>query len=68
VGQFQQFEVWHMKDGKWEFVASFVDFDTAYAVTKNRSNQVRLLKVTYKDGHAVEQEIIAELGQIRGQP
>jgi hypothetical protein len=67
MGQFQQFEVWSMKEGKWEFIASFTDFDTAYAVTKNRSSQVRLLKVTYKNGQPAEQEIIAELGNIRGE-
>ncbi len=54
--------------GRWEFVASFVEFDVAYAVAKNRSDRVRLLKVTYDNGAPVEQEVIAEVGATRDQP
>ena len=68
MAPFQQYEVWTMKGGKWEFVASFHDFDTAYAVAKNRSTRVRLLKVTYENEVAKEQEIIAEVGNVREEP
>jgi len=68
VARFQQFEVWQMNRGRWEFVASFVDFDVAYAVAKNRDNRVRLLKVTYESELPVEQEVIAEVGATREQP
>ena len=57
-----------MNRGRWEFVASFVDFDVAYAVAKNRDNRVRLLKVTYENELPVEQEVIAEVGATREQP
>ena len=57
-----------MNRGRWEFVASFVDFDVAYAVAKNRDNRVRLLKVTYESELPVEQEVIAEVGATREQP
>ena len=68
MARFQQFEVWQMNRGRWEFVASFVDFDVAYAVAKNRDNRVRLLKVTYESELPVEQEVIAEVGATREQP
>lgn len=57
-----------MNRERWEFVACFLEFEVAYAVAKNRNNRVRLLKVTYEDGKAVEQEIIAEVGVTREQP
>jgi hypothetical protein len=66
--RFQQFEVWQMNEGKWEFISAFPEFDVAYSVTKNRKNRVRLLKVTYEDGVSVEQEVIAEVGTIRSDP
>jgi hypothetical protein len=68
VARFQQYEVWQMTDGKWEFVSSFPDFDIAYSIAKNRKSRVRLLKVTYEDGVSVEQEMIAEVGATRGEP
>jgi hypothetical protein len=57
-----------MNKGRWEFVSSFSEFDVAYAVAKNRKNRVRLLKVTYENGAAVGQEVIAEVGATRGEP
>ena len=57
-----------MSEGRWEFVSSFSEFDVAYAIAKNRKNRVRLLKVTYENGSAVEQEVIAEVGNTRGEP
>jgi hypothetical protein len=57
-----------MSRGRWEFVASFLEFDVAYAVAKNRNERVRLLKVTYENGAPVEQEMIAEVGATREQP
>ncbi len=57
-----------MNHSTWEFVASFLDFDTAYAIAKNRTTRVRLLKVTYENGAVVEQEIISDVGQTRGNP
>ena len=57
-----------MSRGRWEFVASFLEFDVAYAIAKNRNERVRLLKVTYENGAPVEQEMIAEVGATREQP
>ena len=67
MSRFQQYEIWQMNEGHWDLVSSFLDFDVAYSVTKNRSHNVRLLKVTY-DQASVEQEIIAEVGSTRTDP
>jgi len=68
VDRFQQYEVWQMSDGKWEFVSSFAEFEIAQSVAMNRKSRVRLLKVTYENGASVEQEMIAEVGETRGEP
>lgn len=68
VARFQQFEVWQMNEGRWELVSSFPEFDIAHAIAKNRKNRVRLLKVTYENGTALEQEVIADVGTTRGEP
>jgi hypothetical protein len=68
VTSFQQFEVWQMSKDRWEQVASFVDFDVAYGLTKNRTSQVRLLKVTYEGDGTAQQEVIAEVGATRSEP
>ena len=57
-----------MSRGHWEFVACFREFDVAYALAKNRTERVRLLKITYENGAPVEQEVIAEVGATREQP
>jgi hypothetical protein len=57
-----------MNRERWEFVASFQDFEVAYSVAKNRNNRVRLLKVTYDGTTPVEQEVIAEVGATRQEP
>jgi hypothetical protein len=68
MARFQQFEVWQMVEDRWEFIASFMDFNVASGMAKTRAARVRLLKVSYADGAAAEQEILAEVGQMRGQP
>jgi hypothetical protein len=65
VDKFQQYEVWQMADEHWDLVSSFPDFDPAYAITRNRKSHVRLLKVTYQQGHSIAQEVIAEVGEPR---
>lgn len=68
MDRFQQYEVWQMNEGKWEFVSSFAELEVAQSVAMNRKSRVRLLKVTYENGASVEQEMIAEVGETRGQP
>jgi hypothetical protein len=57
-----------MDRDRWDFVASFQDFEVAYAVAQNRSSRVRLLKVTYEGTALVAQEVIAEVGATRQEP
>jgi hypothetical protein len=68
VARFQQFEVWQLNEGRWQFVSSFPEFDVAYSIAKNRKHRVRLLKVTYENGAVLEQEVIAEVGTTRSEP
>jgi hypothetical protein len=70
VATFQLFEVWQIAEGedKWDQVGSFLRCDPALALTNNRPNPVRLLKVTYENGQAVEQEVVAEVGATRPTP
>ncbi|HWR14216.1 MAG TPA: hypothetical protein VN577_05280 [Terriglobales bacterium] len=68
MARFEQYEVWEVQEGRWNFVASFTDFDTAYSISRNRKDRVRLLKVTYEGSQMLEQEIIAEVGATRIEP
>ena len=68
MARFQQYEVWSMNEGHWEFIASFVEFDPANALAMNRKDRVRLLNVTYDHGTPLKQEVIAEVGATRDEP
>ena len=68
MARFEQFEIWVLKGGHWQFSASFQDFDVASAVARNRSSRVRLIHAVYEDNKCVEQEVIAEVGTIRAHP
>ena len=63
--RWEQYEVWAMTKGKWEFIASFVDFEVASAVFRNRTYRQRMLHVVYEDKVMVKQEVIAEVGRTR---
>ena len=65
---FEQFEIWQMVDDRWDLVATFLNFDTANAIVRNRKECVRLLKVAYDNGAAVSQEVLAEVGSTRQEP
>jgi hypothetical protein len=68
MARFEQFEIWEHNGGKWEFVASFKDFDLARAMARKRSYRVRLILAVYQDGKAVEQEVLTEIGATRQEP
>lgn len=63
--RWEQFEVWAMTQGKWEFIASFIDFEVASAVFRNRTYRQRMLHVVYEGKTVVKQEVIAEVGATR---
>ena len=68
MARFEQFEVWEFNKERWEFVASFRDFDVANALARRRHYRVRLMRLVYEDGKAVEQEVLTEIGATREKP
>lgn len=62
----EQFEVWVEKQGRWERVAFFRDFDVASAVFATRTYRQKLLHVTYDEaGKKIAEETLAEIGRTR---
>ena len=57
-----------MNQGKWEFIASFVDFEVASAVFRNRTYRQRMLHVVYEGKTMMKQDVIAEVGSTREEP
>ena len=68
MAQFEQFEVWRLNGERWEFAASFPDFEIASAVARSRGRGVRRLHVTYDNGTPVTQEVLFEIGSPREHP
>ena len=68
MASFEQFEVWKFNQGRWEFVASFKDFDVAHAMASTRRYRVRLMQVAYADGKALDQQVLTEIGATRDEP
>ena len=68
MARFEQYEVWEFNDERWEMVASFRDLDLANAMARRRSYRVRLVRVTYEDGKAVQQEVLTDIGATREIP
>jgi hypothetical protein len=67
MARFEQFEVWEFNHGRWEFVASFHDFDVANTLARRRTYRVRLMHVVYDGGKAVEKDVLAEIGATRSE-
>ena len=68
MARFEQFEIWEFNHGRWDFTASFSDFDVAHVMASKRRYRVRLMLVVYEDGKAVDQEILTEIGATRDEP
>ncbi len=68
MARWEQYEIWVQNGSKWEMLASFQDFEIASGVARNRSSKMKLMLVTYEDGNAVSKDVIAELGNTRGEP
>jgi hypothetical protein len=68
MAHFEQFEVWEFNHERWNFSASFRDFDVAYVMARKRSHRVRLMHVVYEDGNAVDQQVLTEIGATRDEP
>jgi hypothetical protein len=68
MARFEQFEVWEFNHGRWDFIASFKDFDVAHAMARTRRYRVRLMQVAYDNGKAVDQQVLTEIGATRDEP
>ncbi len=66
--RFSQYELWVPSAERWQMIASFREFDVAYAVARGHGTRVRLMQVTYDSGKPVEQEMIADFGTMRDEP
>jgi len=69
--RWEQYEVWALTDGEWEFRFSSRHFDLAWAVTRiraeKRSGAVRMMRAVYNGNTVAETEIIADLS-LAGEP
>ncbi len=68
MAKFEQFEIWEFNNGRWEFIASFKDFEIANVMARRRTYRVRLMHVVYENGKAVEQQVLTEIGATRQEP
>ena len=68
MSSFSQYELWVPQGDHWHMIASFRDFDIAYAVARKRNARVRLVQVTYDRGKPVEDQTLADMGATREQP
>jgi hypothetical protein len=60
-----QYEVRILVRGKWELIAAFRHFEPAAGMAQLRSERVRLVRVFYENGKAVERELLVEVGATR---
>ena len=68
MARFEQYEIWEFDRGRWDLVAAFRDFDVAKVLAERRHYRVRLMRVTYEDGKAVQQEVLTDIGATREKP
>lgn len=68
MAEWDQYEVWAEKRGKWELVGSFRDFAVASAVARNYNYRMRLIHAHYDDDKLLKQDVIAEVGTTREHP
>jgi hypothetical protein len=68
MAEWDQYEVWVEKRGKWELVASFREFAVASAVARNYSYRMRLIHAHYDNDKLLRQDVIAEVGTTREHP
>ena len=65
MARVEQFEILVERNGRWEMVASFADFDVASAIFANRTYRQRLVHAVYEGGKLVQQDLLAEVGRTR---
>ena len=65
VARWDQYEIWALREERWELVASFTELQVANAVAQERKSRVRLVHAIYDGARMVEKEILAEIGATR---
>lgn len=65
MGRWEQYQIWVQKDGRWEMVAAFSDFEIASGAARSRSSRMRLVHATYEGDKVVAQDVLMELGATR---
>jgi hypothetical protein len=68
MDHFSQYQILVPSGERWTMIASFQDFNVAYAVARGHGGYVRLMRVTYEGGQPMEQELVAEVGRDPQQP
>jgi hypothetical protein len=68
MASWEQYEIWVENKGRWDLVASFVDFEVASAVFRNRTYRQRLIHAVYEENKLVRQDVVAEVGSTRQEP
>ncbi len=68
MSRFEQYEIWEFNHGRWEFIASFREFEVANGLARRRTYRVRLMRVTYESGKPIEEQVLAETGATRLEP
>jgi hypothetical protein len=66
--QWEHYEVWADKSGKWELIGAFLSLDVASAVARNYTYRVKLIHATFEDGKRIEEQLLAQLGSTREEP
>ncbi len=62
----EQFEVFQLAGGHWEFVAGFPVLAPATEIARTRGANVRVVRASYENGKRVAEDIIVDLGATRG--
>lgn len=60
--RWEQFEVWALKEDKWQLLGWFRRFELASAMLFGRGTKVKLIHVAYENDRRVQAETLAELG------
>jgi len=65
MGRWEEYQIWVQKNGRWEMVSAFSDFELASAVARNYSSRMRLIHATYEGNKIVGQDVLVEMGATR---
>jgi hypothetical protein len=64
--RWEQFEVWDLVGDRWELAGAFGEFEVAAALASTRHTRVRLLRAAFEENKRVEEEVMVQIGETRG--